>query len=309
MYKAFGLLAARSSSFRSYMYNSLVESGKYDSSYWKKAWKRVILKLVDKPVNTKLHGFHAKVNCGFSYPLVARQNKQFNNPLVQLAYQTYKSKGQPITLIDVGAAVGDTVFLLHSNLDGAFKKILCVDGDTEFYSYLQQNMQQFPFVECVNALLSDTSTTEKELVRIHAGTASAQGENERQSIALDELIIQRSISQVDVLKIDTDGFDGKVLSGAQRILKNLQPNVIFEWHPILLNQTNNDIYQPFEVLANSGYSTFIFYTKFGTFNHFMMDVSREELSSLAEICIQGKVMYDKLFVLTEFPEISSLYRL
>lgn len=250
------------------------------------------MKSVDKPVKTKLHGYDAMVNCGFSYPLVARLHRQFNNPLVELVHEVYQQKGRPITLVDIGAAVGDTVFLLHSNFKEAFDKIICIDGDREFFGYLKQNMQQFPFVETVAALLSDKSQIEKSLVRTHAGTASAQGDEEVRSITLDEVISQRGVSKVDVLKIDTDGFDGKVLKGATRILSEMKPAVIFEWHPILLNKTGNSATEPFVLLRDKGYEKFVFYTKYGSFSHFMFDVNIAELDALAKICLNGKHVGD-----------------
>jgi FkbM family methyltransferase len=294
MYRAIEILARRNMMFRSFLYNFLIRN--YDGNAFKKlhqrAWKRVILKNVDKPVTTKVHGYNAVVNSGFGYPLVARSHQQFNNPLIQLVHQTWRAKGKPITLIDIGAAVGDTVFLLNANLPNAFQRILCIDGDNEFFGYLQKNMQQFPFVECVHSLLSEKKQMEKSLVRIHAGTASSQGTTEVQSVTLDELIEQRKLESVDVLKIDTDGFDGKVLSGSINILKDHKPSIIFEWHPILINKTGNSISEAFNVLIDCGYTNFTFFTKFGGFSHFMCGLNLHELELLSQLSSNNKHISD-----------------
>jgi FkbM family methyltransferase len=219
---------------------------------------------------------------------VARSHKSFNNPLIELAHQLFNNKGRPLIVIDVGAAVGDTVFLLHSNLPGAFGKILCIDGDREFFNYLKQNMQQFTFVDCENALLSSQGGEERSLVRIHAGTASSQGDNVVQSTTLDRLLSDKKIGHVDLLKIDTDGFDGKVLAGAKEILTQSKPPVIFEWHPILIQKTGNNVNEPFKILAEFGYDQFLFYTKYGVFSHFMTGCNTREIGLLSQVCINGR---------------------
>lgn len=297
-------IASNNTRFRTFYYNLYINYNRRSlvKRFFAKSWRKVIQDNINKPVKTTLHGFDAEVNCGFSYPLLARKLSQFNNPLVQLAYQTHKEKRKTIKLIDIGAAVGDTVFLLHSNLPDAFEKILCIDGDKEFFSYLTKNMKQFSFVQCEAALLSDTVKSEKSLVRIHAGTASAQGEERVQSITLDYLLLQKNFTDVDVLKIDTDGFDGKVLKGATNTLNQQKPKVIFEWHPLLINKTGNEKFLAFNTLFSCGYNVFLFYTKYGVFSHFMFGLNEKELEALNELSISNKFNDDWHYDVIALPD-------
>lgn len=96
----------------------------------------------------------------------------------------------------------------------------------------------------------------------------------------------------DVLKIDVDGFDGKVLSGARGILMQHVPNVIFEWHPILYRRTGNDYLKPFQVLVDCGYRTFVWFTKFGEFSHFTCGRDLEALEMTAQLCLREKHVDD-----------------
>ena len=293
MYNLLSTVVSKNIALRSFLYNFLLSNHrKSNSKLWKKSWKQAILKNNNKPVNTRLHGYKAVVNSGFAYPLITRSHPHFNNPLVELVHQVHKVKGVPVTLIDIGAAVGDTVFLLESNLKGAFNKIVCIDGDDEFFDYLEQNMKQFDFVKTVHVMLSDKEQDEKSLVRIHAGTASAQGEKLVMAKTLDRVVQENNLDAVDILKIDTDGFDGKVLRGASNFLKTQQPSVIFEWHPILIKKTGNTIEEAFQVLTDCGYSNFVFFTKFGNFNHYMSGVNSTELEMLAQVCLNNKFVSD-----------------
>ena len=78
------------------------------------------------------------------------------------------------------------------------------------------------------------------MLRTHKGTASAQGNSKTSAVTLDSLISLINPDAIDLIKIDVDGFDGKVLLGAKGILRRYSPAVIFEWHPALCKQTGNN---------------------------------------------------------------------
>ena len=120
----------------------------------------------------------------------------------------------------------------------------------------------------------------------HQGTASAQGANEVQAVTLDSFFTD--VGTPDVIKVDTDGYDGKVLGGASRLLQATRPSVLFEWHPRLCHITGTDDEQAFSVLRDAGYSRFIFFTKFGQFSHF----GDANLDKLRELCLTSVTLTD-----------------
>jgi len=292
MFRLLSKLSAKNSKFRTFAYNYLLRTSNKSTKRWEKAWKKIVTKNTNLPVKTVIHGYNALISAGFTYPLYMRRYKKFNNPLVQLAYQTFITNNRPVNIIDVGAAIGDTAFLLNANMPGGINKMLCIDGDDIFFKYLQANMQQFSFVTCVKSFLSSGATEEKELIRTHSGTASAQGDNLVTAKPLDHVVLENNFTEVDVLKIDVDGFDGKVLAGAKTILQYNKPNVIFEWHPILINQTNNNIRECFEVLTDVGYEHFLFFTKTGYFSHYSYKIDTHAIAFLETLCMEGKFEYD-----------------
>jgi FkbM family methyltransferase len=181
----------------------------------------------------------------------------------------------------------------------------CIEGDKEFFSYLKQNMKIFENVMCINTLLSDTSDKIKSLVRIHSGTASAQGKDYSDSTSFDKLTESLKINKIDLIKIDTDGYDGKILKGAENSLRMFKPMVIFEWHPILCKQAETDFYQHFRVLQRNGYKTFIWFTKFGSFSHFIYEPSDKYIEQFAEICIKAEFDNDWHYDIVTFHENTS----
>ena len=250
------------------------------SHIWEKLWQKGLCTF-SGPVNTTIHGQKVVVNYGYTYPIYARRFQNLNAPLVELAYQTWKVKGNKIRFVDVGAAVGDTVLLLYANLPDAFSGFVCVDGDIEFFQYLRENLSHLARGRLVLSILSSEAETVPDLIRTHSGTASAQGSERVKATTLSHILDE----SIDLLKIDVDGFDGKVLSGAREALAKYFPTVIFEWHPILCQQTGNSFYDAFKILQESGYSRFIWFTKFGDFSHFTIYNDSNTTDMMADYCL------------------------
>jgi FkbM family methyltransferase len=254
---------------------------------WWGIWN-VARKRIGGPVETVIHGVRVVTNYGYTYPLNMRLYPRLNNPLVELTVQTSLANHRPVVVVDVGAAIGDTVLLLHSNCSSHVDKYVCIEADPEFCSYFESNLKFLANVTLIRTMLSAGEQSERSLVRTHAGTASSQGSTTTEARSLDRVIRDQVSQKIDVLKIDVDGLDGKVLAGATELLKADQPSVIFEWHPTLYQQTRNDWHQPFECLANCGYDRFIWFTKFGNFSHFSVPGETRNIDKLADLSLRNE---------------------
>jgi FkbM family methyltransferase len=231
---------------------------------WTRAWGVATPRFTGE-TKIHLHGSEVMVNAGYAYPAFSRRWPTYNAPLVEIVHQTSRHRGRPISVVDVGAAVGDTVVLLLERCPDEIGQFYCVEPDEEFFVYLTRNLGGRPEVELFQTMLSDTEELASDVVRIHSGTASPQGDRTREAVRLDSLLTHAQ--NIDVLKIDTDGFDGKILGGSTEILDQHQPSVIFEWHPTLLTATGQEWDRPFRVLGEHGYRWFVWFTKEGEFNH------------------------------------------
>lgn len=250
---------------------------------WDMAWRRL-----SGPVKTTIHGRKVVVNAGYSYPAFSRRWPTYNDPLVELVHQAHAAKGSPVTLVDVGAAVGDTVLLVLERCPGALEAVHCMEGDHEFFGYLERNLAGIPAVQTHRALLSDTEGEVAGLVRVHRGTASAQGAERMPATSLDAVLRAAGRPGVDVLKVDTDGFDGKVLAGARQLLADDRPAVIFEWAPRVYDATGQDRHRPFEVLAAAGYRWLVWFDKYGVFSHVDDGYRPGPVDVLADLCVTGQ---------------------
>ena len=165
------------------IYNLMIYSSRFCkwnifSRIWNKMWGFLCKSLV-YDVTTRIHGKWVKVNFGYPYPLIARQYPLFNNPLIDLVFQLYAEKKSKISIIDVGAGIGDTVLMLEANCPGMVTEFYCIEGDKEFFCHLQKNLEKFSNTKLFNSLLSSTCGEEKTLLRTHKGTASAQGNHQK----------------------------------------------------------------------------------------------------------------------------------
>lgn len=259
-------------------------------------WEKSLPYFQGTTVTLQIHNKTVFANYGYTYPIICRKFPSYNMPLVELAYQTCLSKARAISVVDIGAAIGDTVLLLESSLPGKIISYYCIDGDSQFFSYLQQNLSFLPNAFFINALLAEEKSKIRNLVNIHPGTASAQGDQLIDTTTLDCLLEEGKIGNPDLIKIDVDGYDGKVLMGAKKTIIQYKPTIIFEWHPVICRDTRNNWTDHFASLLNYGYSIFIFYDNYGNFSHIMTHIDFKAIDYLAETLIERKnthaVYYD-----------------
>lgn len=250
---------------------------------WEWAWNRFVAE-ADGVTTIRLHGVDTMINVGHPYPAFMRRWPTYNRPLVRLVRTVAAAKGRAVTVVDVGASVGDTARLLQSELGPQVGDIWCVEGDDTFATILDANFASDPHVHLVHALASDGAASIPSLVRVHAGTASPRGEERSTSAPLDDLLADAG--PVDVVKIDTDGYDGCVLAGATRLCAEQRPAVLFEWHPRLADLAGVPLELAFERLEAAGYDTFLWFDKFGRYADADLDAAAR--AARADRCRRGE---------------------
>lgn len=248
----------------------------------------------------KLHGFNATLNPGNIYPEIALNNPLFNAALVETTQWLYANKGRKIVMVDVGAAYGDTVMLLEQRCPQMVARYICIDGSDEFYPLLVANTRQFLHVDAINALLASDVSEIPSLRKTHGGTAACIGDAAASATTLDTLMLGLQAS-VDLLKIDVDGFDGEVLAGAEKLILQDRPIIVFEWHPVLWDKVGNRTDRPFHVLERCGYATLMWFDNCGEFSHFSPVNDAENFHRMAEMLRVTNSLRDRHFDILAIP--------
>jgi FkbM family methyltransferase len=140
------------------------------------------------------------------------------------------------TMIDVGANVGDSVVVVRT-----LSKIpvLCVEGDPRYLRYLGRNTAQYGDVEIAPYYVGDEDGERRASVVSEGGSAhlefDAHGGTCVSLRTLQTLVSEHPrFDDVSLLKIDTDGFDVRILMASSEFLQAHSPVVFFEYDPRLM---------------------------------------------------------------------------
>lgn len=176
-----------------------------------------------------------KMQLPFSHqlPFIIRLFPHYSTNLARIAKQV-KNKYPDMKLIDIGANIGDTVALLRTE---TMFPILCIEGDEYFFSILQNNATQFSNLYLTKNYVGESSQVVNAVSVELGGTAHLNqtdliNGNAVQLKKLSTILADyQAFSEAKMLKIDTDGFDNKVLRGSLDFLEAVQPIVFFEYDP------------------------------------------------------------------------------
>jgi len=172
-----------------------------------------------------------------------------------------------MTLIDIGANVGDTVAILR-NLN-CFP-ILCIDGDINFYSILKENTKNLKDVDCVNSFVGNESKIIIGNINVKGGTGHLlENSNSDQSFEINKLSsiikLKPAFKSPRIIKIDTDGYDCLIIKSEIELLSQLKSVLFFEYDPFFFSQNNDDGFEVFNALKKIGYRMALIFENTGEY--------------------------------------------
>ena len=215
-------------------------------------------------IEQEVAGFSLSMPFSHILPFYLKNFPYYSRNLVRLANYTFQ-KFDDLKLIDVGANIGDTIALLREELHFP---ILAVEGDPYYFDLLERNAIRFSDTVLVNSYLGEfceelniASTKDRGTGRLKVAEDSISKVRIK---ALDEVIEENlQFQDSKILKIDTDGFDFKILRGATSFLAKSKPLVFFEYDPFLLSNSGDDAKEVFQFLLDLGYENILLYDNFG----------------------------------------------
>jgi FkbM family methyltransferase len=237
----------------------------------------------DPLIAYNLHGYDIELPLSHKLPDILKSYPIYSANLGRMANHVYQ-KYSDMTFIDVGANVGDSIAILRELSDFP---ILCVDGDTHFLEVLHKNVQRFHDVDIAPFFIGDEEITVSAKSSGFGGTAHLKyvpeldGGNKIRIKTLDGILSQYPrFSKSKMMKIDTDGFDCKIIRGATDFLQQAKPVLFFEYDPSLLKDQNDDGLSAFSLLEKNGYSGLLIYDNFGDLMICFSEINMERLEEL-----------------------------
>lgn len=183
----------------------------------------------------------------------------------QVTKQLLSTLKQDDVFIDIGTNLGwftciASKFLVNGTVHG-------FEMDPVNYELLQTNLK---LNECHNVLAHNLAVSDKiETIKFRRENTAPSLRSkilsdstpseingllqEIQSITLDQYCDEKNISP-KLIKMDVEGAEYKVLQGMQEVMRNHQPHILIEVHPILIRDFNQHAEDVTSLLENFGYN-------------------------------------------------------
>jgi FkbM family methyltransferase len=140
------------------------------------------------------------------------------------------------TIIDAGANIGFTGLLLKANSPKE-SKVFAFEPDAYNFSQLRKNIALNPEhpVHIINKGLGKTAGEFKLIIEDESNRGmnkisdNADGKFETINvITLDEFAENNDLKKIDLIKIDTEGFEFNIISGAKKTIEKHRPSLFVE---------------------------------------------------------------------------------
>jgi len=160
-----------------------------------------------------------------------------------------------ITFLDIGANIGYYTALALAHI-GPAGRVISVEPDPETFEYLQRTIAangadratalNQAFADAPGVLKLYRNSSNRGDNRLYANDL-ADNFVEVQVGRADEALAALNVGQVDLIKIDVQGYEGQVLAGLEQTIRNSRPlTILSEFWPWGLTEAGSD---PFEILA------------------------------------------------------------
>ena len=171
------------------------------------------------------------------------------------------------TMVDVGANVGDSVAIVRTT---SSLPVLCVEGNPTYLKYLTRNLLKFEDTEVEPRFVGAEDQDSRGRVISNGGTAHLElsgSDASMLSIRTLETIVSTHprFTAPRLVKIDTDGYDQRIIMGSEAFLRSANPCIFFEYDPYFLAMQSDDGLSLFPFLESLGYSGAVIWDNFGVF--------------------------------------------
>jgi FkbM family methyltransferase len=254
--------------------------------------RRFLLKFADPDVIASVDGFAFQTPFSSSILLTHYEIPFYDSVLPRLARAVHAARGN-LVMIDVGANVGAVTRLVSRETEGRF---LCIEANPRFKASLNHNLAQIPQSRARFVALTDEARSLNVRHNYAEGNSCiepAAGGELLEFITLDEaLATEPDYRAPNLVKIDTEGFELKILHGATRMLTELRPPLFFEFFPEFIRREGGEPDGLFELLARHGYDFFLFYDGAGNLLTPVDGSRTEQLLALRRYCELRRSFFD-----------------
>lgn len=253
-----------------FIYQQILASNQKASFKFYVKLRALILKFTDPLITLSFRGY--TLSMPFSHTIFLNQKiyPTYDMQLHKIA-NYIAQKMDFIHIIDVGANIGDTAVFI----DMPKAQFLLVEGETRYNDLIEENFYRH-YGQATRGggklIIENTFITDKQstyTITRYDGSARLQqtqdSEDTQNSIVFHTLdfLVDKHNFKPNFIKVDTDGFDFKVIRSAENTLKTYKSTLFFEWDLFFLQAQNENPTSIFTYLNSLGYTQLLIFDNFG----------------------------------------------
>jgi FkbM family methyltransferase len=176
-----------------------------------------------------------------------------------------RRKYADLTMIDVGANVGDSAAIIRMHCD---HPILCIEGEGGFFRLLAANARNLGEIELEQTFLGAPGD---HVGSVHTGRGNARvilgsASGKENICTLGEVLSRHPRFAVSKLvKLDAEGFDCRIIACESEFLSRSKPVLFFEYYPACCEMAGQQAFPVFARLGEMGYATVLIYQNVGRY--------------------------------------------
>ena len=219
-----------------------------------------LIPIIDPEIKYKLAGVNIHLPFSHDLPINKKIYPHYDENIGRAA-SLIKEKYNDLRMIDIGANVGDTAVIVKSKVD---VPILCIEGEGKFVSLLMKNTKNYQNIFVEKSFVGDEEFIKGNYVYSMGSGRIVEGkkQSEIHFKTLEQIVAAYpEFKKSKLLKIDTDGFDCRIIKREINLLSEMKPVIFFEYDPYL----NKDDINVFDSLLKMGYKAAVFYENNGDY--------------------------------------------
>ena len=250
----------------------------------RRAWsflRKILIKGLNDPTcSLSIHGRRMKIPLSHLLPSYLMQFPFYDRLPKRISEFIHQKHGH-LNCIDVGANIGDTIASFYIEDTDTF---LAIEPNPKFNKLLSDNWGWNKNITLISDICSSGSGEGEFVIQEKNGTASilqAEIGSKMRKRSLDEILNDYQFAMdINLIKIDTDGHDFEVLEGANNVISQNLPVVLFECDAFGNTNYVQDCLRTLKRFKQYGYNYFLLYNNFG---NLMGRYSLSDLSSLQNL--------------------------
>jgi FkbM family methyltransferase len=244
--------------------------------------RRVLLRFSDPVISNRVGNSVLRMPLSHDLP---HHQKTFPNYSLNLGRIAgiVRAARPDLAAVDVGANVGDSVAILRSS--GPLP-VLAIEGNRHYFELLHENASALGPHLYLRCAMVGTAPAGGGAMHEYGGSAYyVEGKEDGSPVpfvTLTTLINETPelAGRKLLIKVDTDGLDGKILKSEEQLLASRRPVVFFEYDPFHFQRYGDDGFAVFDTFRRAGYTDLMVYENTGEYR---MSLGLDQEAELREL--------------------------